>query len=95
MPTDIEIAQAASLKPIGEIAASLGLSDELLEPYGKYKAKVDARALASRPMNGRLVLVTAINPTPAGEGKTTVVVELDSALKQKPYHIMYRRVEVL
>ena len=87
MPTDIEIAQAASLKPIGEIAASLGLSDELLEPYGKYKAKVDARALASRPMNGRLVLVTAINPTPAGEGKTTVSIGLADALRREGQNV--------
>ena len=80
MRTDIEIAQACEMKPIEEIAASLGVESELLEHYGRYKAKVDYLKLASRPLAGRLVLVTAINPTPAGEGKTTVSIGLADAL---------------
>lgn len=81
MLTDVEIAQKASLKPITEIAAKLGLSDSLLEPYGWTKAKVslDAVDMAS-PSRGKLILVTAINPTPAGEGKTTTTIGLGDAL---------------
>ncbi|HXC26542.1 MAG TPA: formate--tetrahydrofolate ligase [Stellaceae bacterium] len=80
--SDIEIAQAASMKPIGEIAAKLGISDEALSPYGRYKAKVGldyVNSLKDKP-NGKLVLVTAITPTPAGEGKTTTTVGLGDAL---------------
>ena len=80
MRSDIEIAQACSMKPIGEIAARAGIPEELLEHYGRYKAKVDYLRLADRPQKGRLVLVTAINPTPAGEGKTTVSIGLADAL---------------
>ena len=80
MRSDIEIAQACSMKPIGEIAARAGIDEELLEHYGRYKAKVDYLRLADRPQKGRLVLVTAINPTPAGEGKTTVSIGLADAL---------------
>ena len=80
MPTDIEIAQSCQMKPIAEIAEHLGVPADLLEPYGKYKAKVDSVALRTKPMKGRLVLVTAINPTPAGEGKTTVSIGLADAL---------------
>ncbi|MCI6375685.1 MAG: formate--tetrahydrofolate ligase, partial [Clostridiales bacterium] len=80
MRSDIEIAQACSMKPIGEIAARAGIDEELLEYYGRYKAKVDYLRLADRPQKGRLVLVTAINPTPAGEGKTTVSIGLADAL---------------
>ena len=72
MLTDIEIAQSCDMQPIEVIADTLGLSRDLLEPYGRYKAKVDYLALKDKPQKGRLVLVTAINPTPAGEGKTTV-----------------------
>lgn len=70
--TDIEIANSAKLKPIGEIAAKLGITDDLLECYGKYKAKVSGKG----KKHGKVVLVTAINPTPAGEGKTTVSIGL-------------------
>ena len=80
--SDIEIAQAASMRPIGEIAAKFGISDDALSPYGRYKAKVSLdyiRSLDSRP-NGKLILVTAITPTPAGEGKTTTTVGLGDAL---------------
>ena len=80
MRSDIEIAQACTLKPIEEIAARAGIPEELLENYGRYKAKVDYLRLADRPAKGRLVLVTAINPTPAGEGKTTVSIGLADAL---------------
>ena len=78
--TDIEIAQAARMQPIGEIAAKLGLTEEMIEPYGHTKAKLDIHALADKPMKGKLILVTAINPTPAGEGKTTTSVGLADAL---------------
>ena len=82
VPTDIEIAQAAKLRPIAEIAAELGLSDDEIELYGRYKAKIRLAALERRPPKGRLVLVTGINPTPAGEGKSTVTVGLTQALKR-------------
>ncbi len=80
MKTDIEIAQAATPLPITEIAAELGLSDAMLEPYGRIKAKIDVGALRQAPRKGKLILVTAINPTPAGEGKTTTSVGLADAL---------------
>jgi formate--tetrahydrofolate ligase len=82
VPSDIAIAQAAGLRPIREVAAELGLSDDELELYGKYKAKISLRALASRQPKGRLVLVTGINPTPAGEGKSTVTVGVTQALRR-------------
>ena len=78
--TDIEIAQEARMEPIGEIAAKLGVGEEALEPYGRTKAKLDIHALKSLPRKAKLVLVTAINPTPAGEGKTTTSVGLADAL---------------
>nr|WP_326190418.1 formate--tetrahydrofolate ligase [uncultured Oscillibacter sp.] len=81
--SDIEIAQACEMKPITEIAASAGIDEAYLELYGRYKAKVDYRLLkeSSRP-DGKLILVTAINPTSAGEGKTTVTVGLADALRR-------------
>jgi len=78
MLTDIEIAQAARLKRITEVAAELGLSDEDIEVYGRYKAKVTAKR-AGGP-DGKLILVTAVNPTPAGEGKTTTSIGLAQGL---------------
>lgn len=78
MLTDIEIAQKAELKKIKEIAADLGVTDDELEPYGHYKAKITEECiqrLADKP-DGKLILVTAINPTPAGEGKTTTSIGL-------------------
>ena len=69
MLTDIEIAQSVTPKPITEIAGIAGVPEELLEPYGRNKAKVNYLGLADRPMDGRLVLVTAINPTPARAGQ--------------------------
>ena len=80
MKTDIEIAQAAELLPIDQIARQVGLDEDKLEYYGKYKAKVDTLALRGVPRKGKLILVTAINPTPAGEGKTTTSVGLSDAL---------------
>nr|MCR5729269.1 formate--tetrahydrofolate ligase [Ruminococcus sp.] len=82
MLTDIEIAQSAKMKKINEIASSLGIDEEDLEPYGHYKAKL-SEELYSKLDNredGKLILVTAINPTPAGEGKTTVSVGLSEAM---------------
>ena len=76
MPSDLEIAQAAHPRPVGEIAAAAGIPEEALTPYGRYMAKVDPALLPKRDRQARLILVTAINPTPAGEGKTTVSVGL-------------------
>ena len=82
MKTDIEIAQSANMLPISDIAASLGMTADDIELYGKYKAKISEdylQSLEERP-DGKLILVTAINPTPAGEGKTTVTVGLGEAM---------------
>ncbi len=79
--SDIEIAQESKMLPIEEVAAGLGLTREELELYGNYKAKVDIHKFADKPLKGKLVLVTAITPTPAGEGKTTTVVGLGDSLK--------------
>ena len=84
MKSDVEIAQAAAMKPIVQVAAELGLSEDDLELYGKYKAKVSLdvwERLKDRP-NGKVILVSAINPTPAGEGKTTNTVGLGDALRK-------------
>jgi len=78
--TDLDIARSVTPQPIGEIASRLGLHPELLEPYGKTKAKIPLEAL--RESQGQLVLVTAISPTPAGEGKTTVTVGLTDGLNR-------------
>ncbi|MDK2866222.1 MAG: formate--tetrahydrofolate ligase [Clostridiales bacterium] len=80
--SDIEIAQEAKMLPIREIAEKLGIGEETLEPYGRTKAKVDINHLKDQPRNGKLILVTAINPTPAGEGKTTTSVGLSDALSK-------------
>ena len=82
MLTDIQIAQQTELRPITEIAQKLGIANEELEPYGRYKAKLGdelAQRLADKP-DGKLILVTAINPTPAGEGKTTTTCGLGQAM---------------
>jgi formate--tetrahydrofolate ligase len=83
MSTDIEIAQAATLKPIAEIAEVVGIPAEVLEPYGKTKAKVDLDWLLEQPVrsDARMILVTAISPTPPGEGKTTTTVGLGDGLR--------------
>ena len=83
MLTDIEIAQSNPMKPIGDIAKTAGVAEEYLEYYGHYKAKIDYRLLnETQAPNGKLILVTAINPTPAGEGKTTTTVGLADALRR-------------
>ena len=82
MLSDIKIAQQAQMKPITEIAREAGIDERFVEPYGKYKCKLDSGLYASlkdRP-DGKLILVTAINPTPAGEGKTTTSVGLGQAM---------------
>ena len=83
MPADIDIAQAANMRRISEIAAGLGIPDEFVEPYGRYKAKISLDYLDSLPVNpnAKLILVTAISPTPAGEGKTTTSVGLGDGLR--------------
>ena len=84
MLTDIEIAQQAKLRPIGQVAASLNIPEEDLEYYGKYKAKISDelfRSVQDRS-DGKLILLTAINPTPAGEGKTTTSIGLGEAMTQ-------------
>ena len=81
--TDIEIAQQCRMRPITEIAALAGVEEQYLECYGRYKAKVDYRLLRdSKRLDGKLILVTAINPTPAGEGKTTTTVGLTDGLRR-------------
>ena len=87
VPSDIEIAQSCKMRPIQEIAASAGIDPRYLELYGNHKAKVDFRLLRESPRpNGKLILVTAINPTPAGEGKTTTTVGLADALRRLGKH---------
>lgn len=90
MKTDVQIAQEASLKPINEIAEKLGIKEDELEQYGKYKAKINNSVLTrlkNKP-DGKLILVTAINPTPAGEGKTTTNVGLSMALERMGKKVM-------
>ena len=90
MKTDIQIAQEAKLLPISKIAEKLGLTEDDYEMYGKYKAKIDFNLLnrLSDKKDGKLVLVTAITPTPAGEGKSTVTVGLTQALNKMGYNSM-------
>ena len=84
MLTDIEIAQQTKLRPIKDVAKDIGITEDELEFYGKYKAKLSEelfKKLESKP-DGKLILVTAINPTPAGEGKTTVTTGLGQAMNK-------------
>ena len=83
--TDIEIAQGCKMKPIGEIAAKAGVGEDYLEPYGRYKAKIDLSYIKECKKEGKLVLVTAITPTPAGEGKTTTTIGLADAMNLLGY----------
>ncbi|HZI72755.1 MAG TPA: formate--tetrahydrofolate ligase, partial [Gemmatimonadales bacterium] len=82
VPSDIAIAQGAKLRPIADVAAEVGLTADEILSYGRYKAKISAEAIARRKPKGRLVLVTGINPTPAGEGKSTVTVGVSQALRR-------------
>jgi formate--tetrahydrofolate ligase len=85
MRSDIEIARAAKLKPIAEIASAIGVPEDALSPYGRWIAKIEPdflRLVADERQDGKLILVTAINPTPAGEGKTTTTVGLGDALNR-------------
>ena len=83
--TDIEIAQNCKMKPITEIAKKVGVGEEYLEPYGRYKAKIDLSYMKNCKKEGKLVLVTAITPTPAGEGKTTTTIGLADAMNLLGY----------
>ncbi|PLX34454.1 MAG: formate--tetrahydrofolate ligase, partial [Clostridiales bacterium] len=81
--SDIEIAQEATMADIREIAKKVGLSEENIDLYGKYKAKVDYNVLSGKEgKNAKMILVTAINPTPAGEGKTTTTIGVADALSR-------------
>ena len=82
MLTDIEISRAATLQPIGKIAEAAGIPPEAVEPYGHFKAKIDLARVPAGAAQGKLILVTAINPTPAGEGKSTTSVGLADALNR-------------
>lgn len=90
MKTDIEIAQAADIQPITKIAEKIGLSFDDIELYGKYKAKIPLEVLDKfdQQSEGKLVLVTSINPTPAGEGKSTVTVGLADAFARQGKNVM-------
>src|SRR4051794_3934148 len=80
--TDLQIASRAIMQPIGEIATKAGIPEDAVEPYGRYKAKIDVSKLPGKVNDGKVVLVTAISPTPAGEGKSTVTVGLADALSK-------------
>ena len=84
MLSDIEIAQQAEMKPISEIAKAIGIDNSEIEPYGHYKAKLsdDLIERVKDNKDGKLILVTAVNPTPAGEGKTTVSIGLGQSLSK-------------
>jgi formate--tetrahydrofolate ligase len=87
--TDIEIAQANEMNPITEVAKTAGVDEKYLEQYGKYKAKIDYKLLdESDRADGKLILVTAITPTPAGEGKTTTTIGLADGLKRIGKNVM-------
>lgn len=80
--SDIEIAQAHTMQPIPDIAAQCGIDENYLELYGRYKAKIDLSLLDKSDRKGKLILVTAMTPTPAGEGKTTTTVGLADGLRK-------------
>ena len=88
MMTDIQIAQSAEMLPVSQVASRAGIPEELLEHYGRYKAKIDTAPLRGSARKGKLILVTAINPTPAGEGKTTTSVGLADALARLEKNVM-------
>jgi len=80
--TDIEIAQQCKMQPITDIAKRAGIPEDYLEQYGKYKAKIDLSLMNKAEKNGKLILVTAITPTPAGEGKTTTTIGLADGMSK-------------
>ena len=82
MMTDLEIAQAAKIRPITEIAEAMNLNEESLSAYGRYIAKVDPKYYRELPQKGKLVLVTALTPTAAGEGKTTVSISVADGMRK-------------
>ena len=86
--TDLDIARDAALRPIEEIAEKAGFAQDTVSPYGRYIAKINARRYAELPTKAKLVLVTAINPTPAGEGKTTTSVALSDGLARIGKNVM-------
>ena len=88
MSTDLEIARASTLRPIADVAQDAGFAPDTVSPYGRYVAKIDARAYQQLPKKAKLVLVTAINPTPAGEGKTTVSVALADGMRKNGQNAM-------
>ncbi|MGO4235041.1 formate--tetrahydrofolate ligase [Pseudarthrobacter sp. YAF2] len=88
LPSDLEIARAAPIRPIGEIAAAAGINEEALELYGRYKAKIDPARLEAPAPHGKVVLVSAMSPTPAGEGKSTTTVGLADSLARAGHNVM-------
>ncbi|WP_436961683.1 formate--tetrahydrofolate ligase [Staphylococcus xylosus] len=86
--SDLDIANQSTLKPIGEIAEKVGIPKDALEPYGHYKAKIDINQVQQKNGKGKVVLVTAMSPTPAGEGKSTVTVGLSDAFNQLKQNVM-------
>ena len=88
LPTDLEIARRAAIRPIGEIAAAAGINADALEHYGRYKAKIDPARLDAPPPAGKVVLVSAMSPTPAGEGKSTTTVGLADSLARAGHKVM-------
>ncbi|MFB0836395.1 formate--tetrahydrofolate ligase [Arthrobacter sp. E44] len=87
-PSDLEIARAARIRPIGDIAAAAGVNADALEMYGRYKAKIDPGRLAAPAPHGKVVLVSAMSPTPAGEGKSTTTVGLADSLARAGHKVM-------
>ena len=88
LPSDLEIARAARIRPIGDIAAAAGVNADALEQYGRYKAKIDPARLAAPEPHGKVVLVSAMSPTPAGEGKSTTTVGLADSLARAGHKVM-------
>ncbi|MCE3244308.1 MAG: formate--tetrahydrofolate ligase, partial [Arthrobacter sp.] len=86
--SDLHIARAASLRPIGDVAAAAGIDPAAVEPFGRYKAKIDPAKLTAGPPSGKVVLVSAMSPTPAGEGKSTTTVGLADSLAKAGHRVM-------
>lgn len=86
--SDLDIANQSELKPIGEIAEKAGIPADALEQYGHYKAKIDINQIKPKDNKGKVVLVTAMSPTPAGEGKSTVTVGLSDAFNELKKNVM-------